>query len=158
MSIINSMNITFSSIAQNERFARVVISAFAAQLDPTMEEIQDIKTAVSEAVTNSIIHGYEGDGTKLVNMSAVLTSIGDIEITISDDGVGIEDLDQAREPFFTTKPDMDRSGMGFTVMESFMDGLIVESRPGKGTRVTMSKRIAAGLSALKSAQALEKVT
>jgi stage II sporulation protein AB (anti-sigma F factor) len=158
MSIINSMNITFSSIAQNERFARVVISAFAAQLDPTMEEIQDIKTAVSEAVTNSIVHGYEGDGTKLVKMSAVLTSGGDIEITVEDSGVGIDDLDQAREPFFTTKPDMDRSGMGFTVMESFMDGLKVESQPGKGTRIVMSKHIAAGLAAIRSAQSLEKVT
>ncbi|MGI5898825.1 MAG: anti-sigma F factor [Christensenellales bacterium] len=154
----NSMDITFSSIAQNERFARVVISAFAAQLDPTMEEIQDIKTAVSEAVTNSIVHGYESDPSRLVKMSAVLTSLGDIEITISDDGIGIDDLEQAREPFFTTKPEMDRSGMGFTVMESFMDELKVESQPGKGTRVIMSKRIAAGAAALKPAVTLDKVT
>ena len=146
MSIVNKMNIAFSGIASNESFARVVISAFAAQADPTMDELQDIKMAVSEAVTNAIVHGYESDETRMVEMSAVLDSDGEIIITVTDEGVGIKDLEQAREPFFTTKPELERSGMGFTVMESFMDGLTVESKQGIGTRVTMRKKLSSSIS------------
>ncbi|HHV39268.1 MAG TPA: anti-sigma F factor [Tepidimicrobium sp.] len=117
---------------------RVVVAAFASQLDPTLEELSDIKTAVSEAVTNSIIHGYEyGEGMVLVEAAIEGNSI---EIIIEDNGKGIDDIDKAMEPFYTSKPDMERSGMGFTVMETFMDELAVESEPKKGTRVRMVKK------------------
>lgn len=133
----NHMKLEFSSKSRNESFARVVVAAFASQLDPTLEELSDIKTAVSEAVTNSIIHGYEyGEG--LVTIEANIEN-GEIEIIISDKGMGIVDINKAMEPFYTSKPDMERSGMGFTVMETFMDKLEIESIKGKGTRVKMSK-------------------
>ena len=147
MNIVNRMNITFSGIASNESFARVVISAFAVQANPTMDELQDIKMAISEAVTNAIVHGYDGDGEGLVTMSAELSDDGEISITVSDDGVGIADLEQAREPFFTTKPELERSGMGFTVMESFMDSVAVESESGRGTKVIMRKQFLAAAKA-----------
>lgn len=135
----NYMKLEFLSKSSNESFARVVVAAFASQLDPTLEELSDIKTAVSEAVTNSIIHGYEyGEGT--IEVSTTL-ALNEIEITIKDKGKGIDDIKKAMEPFYTSKPDMERSGMGFTVMETFMDELKVESIEGVGTTVIMKKKI-----------------
>ncbi len=134
----NHMKLEFLSKSKNESFARVVAAAFASQLDPTLEELSDIKTAVSEAVTNAIIHGYEyREG--LVILEAKIVD-NEIEITIEDKGMGIGDIDQAIEPFYTSKPNLERSGMGFTVMETFMDSLKIESIKGKGTKVTMTKR------------------
>lgn len=137
----NNMHISFPSYSVNESFARVVVGAFAAQLNPTLEELADIKTAVSEAVTNAIIHAYEGTvGT--VEISAVL--IGrTLKVEIRDRGKGIEDVEQARQPFYTSSPGTDRSGMGFTVMETFMDSLEVESALDRGTTVRMEKHIGA---------------
>lgn len=133
------MKLEFLSRSNNESFSRVVVAAFAAQLDPTLEEISDIKTAVSEAVTNSIIHGYEyKEG--LITIEATIDK-NLIEIIVKDEGKGIDNIEQAMEPFFTSKPDLERSGMGFTVMETFMDSLQVESNEGKGTIVKMTKKI-----------------
>ena len=133
----NSMRLEFLSKSNNESFARVVVAAFASQLDPTLEELSDVKTAVSEAVTNAIIHGYEyGEGVVIVE--AVIEN-NRIEICIEDKGNGIADIDKAMEPFYTSKPNLERSGMGFTVMETFMDELSVESHVGKGTKVKMVK-------------------
>jgi len=133
------MKLEFLSKSSNESFARVVVAAFASQLDPTLEELSDIKTSVSEAVTNSIIHGYEyGEG----SISIESTILGNnIEIIVKDFGKGISNLEQAMEPFYTSKPNLERSGMGFTVMETFMDELRVESINGEGTTVTMSKQM-----------------
>lgn len=137
--IKNEMKIEFLSKSANEAFARISIAAFASQLDPTIEEIADIKTSVSEAVTNSIIHAYlNKDG--IVKVRAVLYD-DEIEIEISDTGEGIENVDEAKAPLFTTKGNLERSGMGFTIMENFMDKLKVESIVGLGTKVTMSKKI-----------------
>ncbi|MGN0494756.1 MAG: anti-sigma F factor [Lachnospiraceae bacterium] len=135
----NQMTVEFDSISKNESFARVVVAAFVTRLNPTMEEIADIKTAVSEAVTNSIIHGYEnGDGRIRID-----TSIVDdiVTVVVTDYGVGISDISKAMEPMYTSKPELERSGMGFAFMEAFMDELFVESSPGKGTVVTMRKMI-----------------
>lgn len=135
----NKMQLEILSKSSNEAFARITVAAFAAQLDPTIEEISDIKTAVSEAVTNSIIHGYENkEG--IIKIVAYLFD-NTIRIEISDQGKGIEDIDIAKEPLYTTKPDLERSGMGFTIMESFMDELRIESVVGMGTKVTMEKKI-----------------
>lgn len=131
------MKFEFDAISENESLARVVIAAFLTRLDPTLEQLQDVKTAVSEAVTNAIIHGYEEKGGK-IRMRAVLER-GELMLTIEDDGVGIEDISQARQPLFTTKPEGERSGMGFSFMEAFMDKVEVESSPGNGTRVHMWK-------------------
>ena len=137
----NYMKLEFLSRSNNESFARVVVAAFAAQLDPTLEELSDIKTAVSEAVTNAIIHGYEyGEGTIVIESTV---SGNTIEIIVKDRGRGIDNLEEAMEPFFTSKPNLERSGMGFTVMETFMDSLIVESTNGEGTVITMTKHIKA---------------
>ncbi|MCC8160416.1 MAG: anti-sigma F factor [Oscillospiraceae bacterium] len=135
----NNMKIEFTTVSDNERFARTVAAAFVLELDPTIDQISEIKTAVSEAVTNAIIHGYDG-GEGIVTMEG---SIYDdtVEFAISDSGVGIPDIRRAREPLFTGKPEMERSGMGFTIMETFMDSVDVESEVGKGTRITMSKRL-----------------
>lgn len=133
----NRMKIEFQSKSQNESFARVAVAAFISQLDPTIEELTDVKTAVSEAVTNSIIHGYENkDG--VVTIEA---SIKDTEVTIiiTDSGKGIENIEQAMQPLFTSRPDLERSGMGFTVMETFMDSLEVHSKAGEGTNIIMKK-------------------
>ena len=139
----NKMKLEFSSKSNNESFARITIAAFATQLDPSVEELADIKTAVSEAVTNSIIHGYEGkEGIIEVECKLFEDSI---EIKISDKGRGIEDIKKAREPLYTSKPDMERSGMGFTIMESFMDEVEIESILGTGTKVTMRKKIKEGV-------------
>ncbi len=135
----NYMKLEFLSKSNNESFSRVVVAAFASQLDPTLEELSDIKTAVSEAVTNAIIHGYEyGDGTIIIESSI---SGNTIEIIVRDSGKGIDDLEVAMEPFYTSKPNLERSGMGFTVMETFMDSLDVESVEGEGTIVKMTKHI-----------------
>lgn len=134
----NYMKLEFASKSTNEAFARVVVAAFASQLDPTIEEISDIKTAVSEAVTNSIIHGYENVEGMVTIESRIVDN--EIEIIIKDDGKGIDDLEKALEPFYTSKPELERSGMGFTVMETFMDKLEVVSEPGKGTKVRMIKK------------------
>lgn len=135
----NSMKLDFLSKSTNESFARVAVASFVSQLDPTIEELSDIKTAVSEAVTNAIVHGYENK----VGLITIQVHIKEREITIQikDRGNGIEDVKKAREALYTTKPDMERSGMGFTIMESFMDKLTVRSVLGKGTTVTMKKTI-----------------
>jgi len=127
----------FASKSSNEGFARIVAAAFASQLDPTVEELADVKTAVSEAVTNAIIHGYE-NGPGIITMICRLYD-DSIEVTVIDKGKGIEDIEKARQPMFTTKPDLERSGMGFTVMESFMDSVEVYSAPGGGTTVILKK-------------------
>lgn len=135
----NKMSIEFLSKSQNEGFARVAVAAFVAQLDPTIDEINDVKTAVSEAVTNSIIHGYENQDDKLVRIDVELNG-NEAIIDIIDKGTGIEDIKKAMEPLYTSRPDMERSGMGFTVMETFMDDLKVESGKGIGTKVTIKKK------------------
>lgn len=137
MDPINEMRLEFLSKSNNEAFARVVAAAFVSQLDPTLEELADVKTAVSEAVTNAVIHGYENRG-GYVKMNCRLYPES-VEITVIDEGKGIEDVDLARQPLYTSRPDMERSGMGFTVMESFMDRVEVISAPGKGTTVIMYK-------------------
>jgi stage II sporulation protein AB (anti-sigma F factor) len=136
----NQMSLTFASKSENESFARVAVAAFVSQLDPTVEELTDIKTVVSEAVTNAIIHGYDGREDGLVHID---TRIEDdtVYLTVRDDGRGIEDVETARQPLYTSKPELERSGMGFTIMENFMDEVEVESRPGQGTIVRMRKRI-----------------
>lgn len=139
--IREAMRLQITSNSQNEYFARVVIAAYAARLNPTVEEISDIKTAVSEAVTNAIIHGYE-QRPGLILIDAAIEG-DELFIEITDMGCGIEDVKKAMEPLYTSKPGQDRSGIGFTVMESFMDNLEVISTPGKGTKVKMMKRIAA---------------
>lgn len=135
----NVMITEFLNKSENESFARVAASAFAAVLNPTAAEIAEIKTAVSEAVTNAIIHGYENT-IGMVRMEGRIRG-RTVEFTISDDGWGIEDVEEARRPLFTGKPDLERSGMGFSIMESFMDTVEVESTPGEGTVVKMSKVI-----------------
>ena len=135
----NEMKLEFLSKSSNEAFARISVAAFASQLDPTVEELADIKTAVSEAVTNSIIHGYE-DKEGIIEVVCKIFA-NTIVIEISDKGKGIENINMAKEPLYTTKPDLERSGMGFTIMESFMDDLEVESILELGTKVTMKKVI-----------------
>lgn len=139
MEFENEMKLEFISKSANEAFARVSVAAFASQLDPTIEELADIKTAVSEAVTNCIIHGYD-KRQGIVKIFARLKE-NEIILEISDKGKGIENIDMAKEPLYTTKPNLERSGMGFTIMESFMDKVDVESVVGLGTKVTMSKKI-----------------
>lgn len=139
--ILNRMKLEFLNRSENESFARVAVAAFAAPLDPTVEELTEIKTAVSEAVSNAIIHAYEDDTDGIVTVECLIDEEGKVVIIVSDSGIGIEDVQMAREPLYTSKPGEERSGMGFTVMESFMDKLEVESEPGKGTRVTMIKNL-----------------
>lgn len=135
----NEMKVIFGSSSENESFARIVIAAFVSRLDPTLEELADIKTAVSEAVTNSIIHGYPDDSGEIEMRSWIRDS--EVFVEIVDFGVGIKDVEKAMEPMYTTRPELDRSGMGFAFMEAFMDTLEVESSTGKGTRVKMTKHI-----------------
>lgn len=135
----NEMKLEFLSKSNNEAFARISVAAFASQLDPTIEEMADIKTAVSEAVTNSIVHGYEGMNGTVKIICKIFANC--IEIEISDTGKGIENVEIARKPLYTSKPNLERSGMGFTIMESFMDEVIVESVLGLGTKVMMKKFI-----------------
>lgn len=137
MQPINEMKMEFVSKSNNEAFARIVAAAFVSQLDPTLEELTDVKTAVSEAVTNAIIHGYENKPGNITMQCKLYED--SVEIIISDAGKGIEDIEQARQPLYTSKPEMERSGMGFTVMESFMDRVEVASDAGNGTTVTLYK-------------------
>ena len=134
----NRMKMEFAARAENEAFARLAISAFILPLNPTLEEMGDVKTAVSEAVTNAIVHGYGMHG-GTIRMRATLNSDNMLTVDIIDNGCGIADVEKARDPFFTTAPDSERSGMGFTVMESFTDRLAVRSETGKGTTVIMTK-------------------
>ena len=136
----NRMILSFSSRSENEAFARIAVAAFVSQLDPTVEELNDLKTAVSEAVTNAIIHGYDGNPDGMVTIEARIE--GDtVSIIVRDEGKGIEDLELARQPLFTSRPELERSGMGFTIMENFMDEFEAASEPGKGTEIRMMKRI-----------------
>ena len=135
----NEMKLEFLSRSANEAFARISVASFASQLDPTIEELADIKTAVSEAVTNSIIHAYDGkDG--IIKIHSRLYE-NEIEIEVIDTGIGIENIEEAKAPLFTTKSNLERSGMGFTIMENFMDELKVESVVGLGTKIYMKKLI-----------------
>ncbi len=138
----NEMEIIFDSCSANEGFARVAVAAFLTQLNPTVEEVADVKTAVSEAVTNAVIHGYENE----VHKISVRCKIKENKITVevTDHGVGIEDIEEAMTPMYTSKPQLERSGMGFSFMEAFMDQLKVYSKPGEGTRVWMQKTIGKG--------------
>lgn len=140
MTETNFMTLQFASRSVNESFARVAVASFVSQLDPTLEELTDIKTVISEAVTNAIIHGYNEDP------NGVVTIHGRIEgdmlfLTVEDQGAGIEDVELARTPLYTSKPELERSGMGFTIMENFMDQVEIVTEPGKGTKVEMVKRI-----------------
>ncbi len=135
----NKMNLEFLSRSENEAFARVVVAAFVSQLDPTIDELSDVKTAISEAVTNSIIHGYENNPDKTIRIEAEIIG-NEVTIIIIDKGKGIADINKAMEPLYTSRPDLERSGMGFTVMETFMDELKVESEVGTGTRVIIKKK------------------
>ncbi len=133
------MHLEIASSSENEGFARVVVAAFVSRLDPTMEELSDIKTAVSEAVTNSIVHGYEqGEGT--IRISCAIEG-REVTVVVEDGGVGMADVEKAMKPMYTSKPELERSGMGFTFMEAFMDSLEVTSVEGEGTRVEMRKVI-----------------
>ena len=135
----NKMRLDFESRSANEGFARVAVAAFLSQLTPTLEEVADVKTALSEAVTNCIVHGYEGSVETIYVECQICGP--EICITVEDHGCGIENVEQAMEPLFTTKPDSERCGMGFAFMEAFMDEVAVKSERGKGTRVFMKKRI-----------------
>ena len=136
----NIMEVKFSAKSENESLARVIVASFAAKLDPTIDELSDIKTAVSEDVTNAIIHGYEEDESQFVYLRCELIE-NTIKIVIEDYGKGIEDVEEARQPMFTSKPELERSGMGFSFMESFMDDVQVASIVGEGTKVIMTKTI-----------------
>lgn len=137
----NKMTVQFSAIGSNEAFARAAAAAFVAGLDPTVEELTEIKTGVSEAVSNSIIHGYKEDPEGIVELECRVYSDRKVVLVVRDWGIGIEDVEKAREPMFTTGEAEERSGMGFTVMESFMDRVDVESEAGEGTTVTMVKQL-----------------
>lgn len=140
MDILNEIKVTMPSLSVNEGTARAVVSSFLVQLDPTVEELSDIRTAVSEAVTNSVVHGYRGTkGSIELTVRALPERV--VYIRIKDKGCGINDVKQAMEPLFTTAPEEERSGLGFSVMESFMDKLTAKSKVGKGTTVTMRKRL-----------------
>lgn len=138
--VINDMKLTLPSFSSNESSARAMVSAFAAQLNPTFDELSDIKCAVSEAVTNAIVHGYR-DMIGQIIISVKLYDDRSVRLEVKDRGCGIPDVEAALAPLFTTDPDGERSGMGFTVIENFMDSLIVKSSPGKGTRVVMRKKL-----------------
>lgn len=136
----NEMTLEFSAVSENESFARVTVAAFVAQLDPTMDEITEIKTVVSEAVTNAIIHGYENNPDGKVYIHAELDE-NIVHIVIKDEGIGITNLDEAKQPLFTTKPELERSGMGFTIMENFMDKVEVETNVNEGTTIRLTKHL-----------------
>ncbi|WP_047979995.1 anti-sigma F factor [Ornithinibacillus contaminans] len=137
----NEMHVEFSSVSENESFARVTVASFVAQLDPTMDELTEIKTVVSEAVTNAIIHGYNNEPDHKVAITCKLHEDGEIELTIRDFGIGIKDVEEARQPLYTSKPELERSGMGFTIIENFMDSVEVISSFGEGTSVHMKKQL-----------------
>ncbi|MET3289586.1 UNVERIFIED_CONTAM: stage II sporulation protein AB (anti-sigma F factor) [Brevibacillus sp. OAP136] len=134
----NFMSLEFAALSQNEAFARIAVASFVSQLDITMDELEEIKTVVSEAVTNSIIHGYEENPEGIVRISVAMTSER-IELVIEDNGKGIEDVEQAMQPLYTTKPELERSGMGFTIMENFMDSIEIVTSPGNGTKIRLTK-------------------
>jgi stage II sporulation protein AB (anti-sigma F factor) len=136
----NEMEVRFLSLSGNESFARAAAASFAAQMNPGIEELSDIRTAVSEAVTNAIIHGYDQNMDCVVTMQMEIDG-DDLTVIVKDEGCGIGDIELARKPFFTSKPELERSGMGFSVMEAFMDSVNVESKLGEGTVITMRKRI-----------------
>ena len=138
--MLNDMKLVIPAMSENEALARSVVGAFAARLDPTLEEVEDIRTAVSEAVTNAIIHGYEGMQEGAVTLYAAAQG-RQLFLEVQDHGRGIGNIEQARAPFYTSRPDLERSGMGFTIMESFMDQVEVISGPGQGTVVRMVKTI-----------------
>lgn len=139
MNYDNEVKLIFNSNSQNEAFARISVSAFVAQLDPTVGELTDIKTAVSEAVTNAVIHGYENNSGKIYLDCKLKDDV--VYIEVKDEGIGIENIQEALQPLYTSKPELERSGMGFTVMETFMDSVRIESEKNKGTIVYMSKKI-----------------
>ena len=142
MSKSNRMKMYIPACGKNESFARNVIAGFAVDCSPTLSEIGDIKTAVSEAVTNAVVHAYDGEiPDNLIEIAADIDDDGLLTVSVKDFGKGIEDVEEAKQPFFTTAPDEERSGMGFTIIETFMDEMSVESTPGKGTTVVMKKRI-----------------
>lgn len=136
----NEMMIKFSSVSSNEAFARVTVAAFISQLDPTMDELTEIKTVVSEAVTNSIIHGYNNDPNHFITISCEIQN-EEVTLSISDEGIGIENIDEARQPLYTSKPELERSGMGFTIIENFMDSVEVITSIDEGTTVNMVKQL-----------------
>ena len=138
-----AMRLEISAHSHNESFARAVVGAFVARANPTLEEVADIKTAVSEAVTNSIVHGYKNDPSGLIEIRAILRE-NELEVQISDTGCGIENIEEAMEPFYTSLPEQERSGMGFAVMQAFMDDVQVESTPGEGTHIVMRKTLCTG--------------
>lgn len=140
MNYNNRMKLEFINKSENESFARVAVAAFISQMDPTVEELIEIKTALSEAVTNSIIHAYDKNNEGVIELYCAIKD-NMIEIVIQDHGIGIEDIEKAREPLYTSKPEQERSGMGFTVMETFMDEVEVQSVPGEGTKITLKKSI-----------------
>ncbi len=135
----NKMHLEFESKSENEKFARVTVAAFATRLNPILEELADLKTAVSEAVTNAIVHGYE-EGEGIVYLDCIIED-NVVTVIVEDKGVGIPDVEKAKEPLYTTKPEQDRSGMGFMFMEVFMDEVYIESKVGEGTTVIMKKKI-----------------
>lgn len=139
MNYQNEMKIKFKALSENESFARIVVATFCASINPTIDEINDIKTAVSEAVTNCVVHAYPEESGEVEIVTKITNN--EVYITITDNGVGISDIEKAREPFFSSLPDKERSGMGFTVMEGFMDKVIVESKKEKGTKVTLVKQL-----------------
>ena len=140
--INNHMELSFDAVSVNEAFSRTAVAMFMAQLDPTLEQIDDVKTAVSEAVTNAIIHGYnEDEPEKQVKMKCMYDENRILTIKIIDEGIGIKTIDKAMQPLYTSKPQMERSGMGFSFMQAFMDSLVVESECGRGTTVTMTKKL-----------------
>lgn len=136
----NVCEISFLAVSENEAFARMVAAAFVMPQNPTLEELSDIKTAISEAVTNAILHGYNQDAVGMVHMRCERQEDA-FTFIVSDAGVGMENVEQAMEPLYTSKPELERSGMGFSFMEAFMDTLLVESELGKGTKVTMTKNL-----------------
>lgn len=134
------MKLQFSAKSENESFARVAIAAFISQMDPTLEEINDIKTVISEAVTNAVIHGYDEDPNGIITITVSIND-GMVEVMVEDKGRGIDNINEAIQPLFTTKPELERSGMGFTIMENFMDHMSIESKAGEGTRVLLRKHL-----------------
>lgn len=140
MKAVNTIKVTFPAISRNEGLARSVIAAFVSQLDPTVEELSDIRAAVSEAVTNAIVHGYR-DQSGMIDLSAGFDRENNLYIRIKDKGCGIENIEQAMTPLFTTAPEGERAGLGFAVMEAFCDKVTVRSAAGKGTTVTLKKRL-----------------
>lgn len=139
--MMNEMVVKFSSRSENESFARVTVASFIAQLNPTLDELNEIKTVVSEVVTNSIIHGYNNATDQQITIRCKINPKGKVELTMSDEGIGIENIDKAREPLYTSKPELERSGMGFTIIENFMDSVEISSQLNKGTTVNMTKQL-----------------